>query len=544
MADLAQLENALRKADSAGDTESATILAREIRKVRTTAPQESKSLVDQIQGGVSEYKPPVQEREPDIAEKIAANPLTRFAMAASAPFRAGFEMMPEALGGKYWQEQNQRISDMTKEGTKAYPGYVNTTGVASDIAGSVMSPAALKVMKAMPSATSLGQGIGGGTLFGMMQPTGKTDNFAEEKLKQAGIGAAIGGVIPAAYGITKYLGGAGRDIADLVLPKGAERISTRHQANIIGRDNLEKVSNALRNAPEYVQGSKPTAAQAVAHMPEGSPVIAQQEITSKTPGGVSALFGQRKLDQAASREVAHEVLNKATAPMREAALQNAGVVQTKSIIDKIDEIATKPEFEKIGLVEKTMENLRGKLTDPEISANGLYNIRKEIGNTIKANAVETKNWDKRLSSKLEREIQLAIDDAIENAGGAGWKDYLAKYSAGMKLIEADISRAKQALKPVQKTNLGGGINVAEETRTHLPNMLSRPMMLANAVMKTLAGKKGGIEPRVDAYMAQQQLNPQLLAGDLTKHQQISRVNEIIDEIVKRSNPAAISATQQ
>ena len=132
----------------------------------------------------------------------------------------------------------------------------------------------------------------------------------------------------------------------------------------------------------------------------------------------------------------------------------------------------------------------------------------------------------------------------ENAGGAGWKDYLAKYSAGMKLIEADVSRAKQALKPIQKTNLGGGINVAEETRTHLPNMLSRPMMLANAVMKTLAGKKGGIEPRVDAYMAQQQLNPQLLAGDLTKHQQISRVNEIIDEIVKRSNPAVISAAQQ
>lgn len=528
MADLAQLETALRKADSAGDTESATILAREIRKVRSTG----------------EYKPPVQEREPDIAEKIAANPLTKFALSASAPFRAGFEMMPDALGGKYWQEQNQRISDMTKEGTKAYPGYVNTTGVASDIAGSVMSPAALKVMKAMPSATSLGQGIGGGTLFGMMQPTGKTDNFAEEKLKQAGIGAAIGGVIPAAYGVTKYLGGAAKDVADLVLPKGAERISTRHQANIIGKDNLEKVSNALRNAPEYVQGSKPTAAQAVAHMPEGSPVIAQQEITSKTPGGVSALFGQRKLDQAASREVAHEVLNKATAPMREAALQKAGIVQTKSIIDKIDDIATKPEFEKIGLVEKTMENLRGKLTDSEISANGLYNIRKEIGNTIKANAVETKNWDKRLSSKLEREIQLAIDDAIENAGGAGWKDYLAKYSAGMKLIEADVSRAKQALKPVQKTNLGGGINVAEETRTHLPNMLSRPMMLANAVMKTLAGKKGGIEPRVDAYMAQQQLNPQLLAGDLTKHQQISRVNEIIDEIVKRSNPAVISAAQQ
>ena len=407
MADLAQLENALRKADSAGDTESATILAREIRKVRTAAPQESKSLVDQIPGGIVEYKPPVQEREPDIAEKIAANPLTRFAMAASAPFRAGFEMMPDALGGKYWQEQNQRISDMTKEGTKAYPGYVNTTGVASDIAGSVMSPAALKVMKAMPSATSLGHGIGGGTSFGMMQPTGKTDNFAEEKLKQAGIGAAIGGVIPAAYGVTKYLGGAGRDVADLVLPKGAERIATRHQANIIGKDNLEKVLNALRNAPEYVQGSKPTAAQAVAHMPEGSPVIAQQEITSKTPGGVSALFGQRKLDQAASREMAHEVLNKATAPMREAALQNAGVVQTKSIIDKIDDIATKPEFEKIGLVEKTMENLRGKLSDPEISANGLYNIRKEIGNTIKANAVETKNWDKRLSSKLERGIQLS-----------------------------------------------------------------------------------------------------------------------------------------
>lgn len=79
----------------------------------------------------------------------------------------------------------------------------------------------------------------------------------------------------------------------------------------------------------------------------------------------------------------------------------------------------------------------------EISSRALYTVRKEIGNTIKVFSKETANWDKRHTAGIEIGLQKAIDDAIAGAGGAGWTDYLKKYSELSGPIEN--MRSAQAL---------------------------------------------------------------------------------------------------
>ena len=80
-------------------------------------------------------------------------------------------------------------------------------------------------------------------------------------------------------------------------------------------------------------------------------------------------------------------------------------------------------------------------------------------------------------------------------------------------VTENLERNLASKNPLQKTNLRGGINVANETTISLPNLLSRPAMFTNYVMKSLGRSK---EPEIDAYFAKLYLNPQELAKVLSK----------------------------
>jgi hypothetical protein len=71
-----------------------------------------------------------------------------------------------------------------------------------------------------------------------------------------------------------------------------------------------------------------------------------------------------------------------------------------------------------------------------IDATGLHLARREMGqfvaNTLKGSDPQTIRLG---TSKLIGEAQPLIDDAIEAAGGKGWKDYLAAFSQGMRKVE-------------------------------------------------------------------------------------------------------------
>lgn len=476
---------------------------------------------------------PSGEKEMPVGDMIAGNPVTRFAMGAASPILGAWQLglkknpVSRALGQDAWLDDKlQTVEAMKQRGMELSGDKFDAAG----LAGAVLSPAVLKVVQALKPAATVGQRLVQGTTLGAASgaatPVTEEGDFDAQKGTQVAVGAALGAAIPGAVDASKSLVRGARHVADLFTESGAGRILTRYQDKLIGKDWRQAVVDALKNSKEPVPGYKPTAAEAVAEVPAGSPIIAHQKITAGTPGGPSAAFGQRVIDQKAALETAAESRNAATAPMRRAALDaadNVGAwfgdkgVKSANVVTGIDATLGKPGIRASDVVGKTLNSVKEKLaafTDEAtgvISADDLYTIRKEIGNTIKTHAKETANWDKRLAAGLERDVQRAIDDAIESAGGAGWKQYLAEFSTQSKGIEAAKAGAKAAAKPVQRTNLGGGMNVAEETRMHLPNMLSRPMMMANAIMKRVGQ---GVEPRLDAEATRRYLNPQELAKAL------------------------------
>lgn len=72
-----------------------------------------------------------------------------------------------------------------------------------------------------------------------------------------------------------------------------------------------------------------------------------------------------------------------------------------------------------------------------IDAEALYNIRK---NAVSAEVErlagsQSKSSKSNLTASVLAKINPIIDDAIERAGGVGWKTYLTEYREGMKVIE-------------------------------------------------------------------------------------------------------------
>ena len=81
-----------------------------------------------------------------------------------------------------------------------------------------------------------------------------------------------------------------------------------------------------------------------------------------------------------------------------------------------------------------------------IDAHDLYTLRKEgINERIMQVLGQT---DPKISAKVTRktleEVRPLIDDAIEKAGGTGWKDYLKTYSQGMQAIDQKAMAAEAA----------------------------------------------------------------------------------------------------
>lgn len=93
-----------------------------------------------------------------------------------------------------------------------------------------------------------------------------------------------------------------------------------------------RLADALTNAPEYVKGSKPTAAEAVSSIAEGTPIQSLQQKISQTVTkepvgdtgmGVSQAFNRRFMEQAGARDALKSQRNKLTATLREAAIKDA-----------------------------------------------------------------------------------------------------------------------------------------------------------------------------------------------------------------------------
>ena len=487
------------------------------------------------------------------AEAIAGSVPVRFALGAVSPFLGAAQLAANLMGfGEPVNRYLSQLEDMKRRGMMAQDEQF--TGGKTDVAGFIgaaLSPPFLKAAKVLNAPTLVGK-VGQGAMFGAgagaSAPVTDEDNYWSTKGGQTLLGTLTGATVPAAVGLARGTAAAAKDISKMFTEKGAKDILTKYQGEITGKENLGPVIEALRSVNEVIPGGAPKASEALAKLPEGSPLVAHEMITSRTPGGVSAQFGRRILEQRGAVERALQERDSIVLPKINEAVDKAnasGGVDPTSIIDRIDSMMREPGKKASDIVQKVLSSVKEKLQsivdeNGKINAKDLWTVRKEIGTTIKSYSKETANWDKKLASGMEKTVQHSIDDAIESAGGEGWKKYMGQYAARSKAVEEFQARRLASLRPAQRTDLAGGANVAETTRIHAPQMLSRPMMITNAIL----GKLGrNVESKIDPEAAKRYLNPEVLAEELSKIPQGDRIS-VVKEMMSRGYLPVLGATIQ
>ena len=231
-----------------------------------TTPEQAQAQIEQHLSTVPDNVALKEERQPDIAERIAGNPVTRFALGAASPILGAAQLGAEALGFEGVTEHLKQLEEIKRRGMGKDAGF-DWAG----LAGTVLSPAVLGAMK-IPTAASflgrVGQGAAIGAGFGAATPVTEGDSFWSSKAAQTGTGAAIGGIIPPVIEGTGKVLSVARNIVDPLLPGGSERGAARIMAEAAGPKRAAIEAELAKNQI-LVPGSRPTAAEAAARA--GSP---------------------------------------------------------------------------------------------------------------------------------------------------------------------------------------------------------------------------------------------------------------------------------
>lgn len=294
--------------------------------------------------------------------------------------------------------------------------------------------------------------------------------------------AMLSGVQDVATGATLEAGGnvAGRVIGKVAGPV-AERVGqaltgSQERARAILRQTLGRNVGQARQALEAQPGM--TAGEALADVNAPAfQALYQRAVVEKDPAFARALAlaqrgeGERVIGGLAgggtqtaargARGQAAQELTARTTPIREEALKaaNAGGLQLKPldinpIVNSIDTALETPGLRASNDLTRVLSLVKDDLVTlaerggGRIDANDLYTIRKEgiaqrVRDVIKQD--DPKAGAKLTASVLER-LRPLIDDAIEKAGGTGWRTYLKTYSEGMDTI----ARKELAAEALQK----------------------------------------------------------------------------------------------
>lgn len=128
-----------------------------------------------------------------------------------------------------------------------------------------------------------------------------------------------------------------------------------------------------------------------------------------------------------------------------------GIVPLKSdvLIRSLTSMINNPKIGSESLKEKALSHVRDRLAQwteagGTIDANAIYGIRKSAVNDAIEQFMGTA--DPKAKSKaaagILKEIKPMIDDAIEAAGGTGWRDYLKTFEEGMHQVAQGKMGAK------------------------------------------------------------------------------------------------------
>ena len=463
MATLEQLSAALIKADAAGNAADAKSLADAIRQMKSAAPAAAPSEWDVIAG--PRIGMPAATPEPTMTQK---------AWQAARPYVAPLVEGAGAIGGGL-------IGGGA--GTLVAPGVGTATGA---VAGAGLGYGMGKELMNLGDVNLGGQA----PRQGAAQITEPLSNIIEGAAYEAG-GRAIGPAVG-------WAAGKVADLRQIPLQKAAKIAKATLGDDLpIVLNNLRNASPTASVAELTAGVQNPAWQSLISKSLERDPATVQMlrkmaitDEASATNALVKLAGGSTATATRATGEVAKSNLNAITTPMREGALGRANLGQyvadeaalrqandlavAASTGGKIDPVqfaaqATGAEkaLQSVGI--KPLEGapladrIAGISNNPEFAANDLIKgSTQEVSNAIKqwtgnggvidANALEAirKNAvdaaiaklrpgadatsQRNLAASVMSKIKPMIDNAIEAAGGTGWRDYLTTHSKGMQQI--------------------------------------------------------------------------------------------------------------
>lgn len=389
----------------------------------------------------------------------------------------------------------------------AAPALSNTARMVGQTLAS--QPAAQLALGGVSGAAAESAEIGG------LGPVGQT---------VAGIAAPLA-VAPLAAGVMGGARGIKNIVAPLVSEEAREKGAARLAVRALGQ-RAEQGATALGAAADDV-----TAGQVAAAI-DNADLAALQKIVNQRDETFASLLAK---GTEAKIKTAWDTLESRLAPEREQALRLAaeGGVDPSGIFKKADAIASTSGNVTRDIVQKSMEKIKKKLvlaTNPETGLADpveLNSIRGQIRNYIEAKSKKTSDWDKKTTAALERQMQLAIDDAIESAivkadptkKGLWAEQYMSQYREGASKIRAVEDNLKAEVKLAGK----GMPQVAKvisdtEAPTKNLNLLSRIATLTNFALRAAEGSAGkGVEKKLAQMMA-----PSEFGGDKARLAELMR----------------------
>lgn len=127
------------------------------------------------------------------------------------------------------------------------------------------------------------------------------------------------------------------------------------------------------------------------------------------------------------------------------ALRSAGIkpLESQKLVQNVSALTNKPEFAGNDILEGAIKNVADDIarwTDSGgvIDARALEAIRKNSVNAAiaKLRPGADATSQRNLAASVMSKIKPMIDDAIETAGGTGWRDYLTAHAKGMARLNA------------------------------------------------------------------------------------------------------------
>lgn len=380
--------------------------------------------------------------DPDVSDQIMANPVTKFARGAAAPFMGLNQVILNAVSperGKAFQEEYiDRPAAMEKRGEEGNSLVDNLVGGAAKLAGNVLSPIPLAAGKALPAAKTAFERIKQGILMGGgMAATAPVENagddYAEKKIADTGLGLAAGGVLPAGWEIAKLFGRGARNLAQPFLGGESLNKAAGRVANIVSGEKNDSVISALEKSKDIVPGSKLTAGQA-ATSANSAEFSALQDISSGVKPSLYYGPSGRQGEQEAARlsqiqqisggaddtklNAAKAIRTAVTGPLYASVEKSKAKVDARDVLSMVDGYLKKSSNEKAiqipldDIRKKLIASTKGKLINIENNPQALASLSKEIKAKMGA---KTANGQPEYDVKVLTEIKKTLDDAIGKA---------------------------------------------------------------------------------------------------------------------------------